>query len=280
MFVLGVTFTLISSLLYSFRSSFLRDLGLMNINKPSVTLFFRLFSLPIILIIFYYSGENLIVNTPIFYAWLFMAILLNLFVSMFQLKLYQRHLLSTIESQKFLGVLFASIGGYYLFYEILGTREIVGIIVLVIAFVIMFLLDSNRRIHFDVVFYYFLLTCVDIINRQTIHTSSPLIFSVYITVAMIISNYLFALFRGQRIYMFHDGKINSRLIITGLISAFAIIGTSYGYQYLPVGLVVTLLSTQTFFSLGLSHFKHKESNLFPKVVTASIAFLGIISIFL
>jgi len=280
MFVLGVTLTLFSSLLYSFRSSFLRDLGLMNINKPSVTLFFRLFSLPLILAIFYFSGENLIVTTPIFYVWLFLAILLNLFVSLFQLKLYQKHFLSTIESQKFLGVLFASIGGYYLFSEMLGTREFVGILVLVVAFVMMFLLDNNRRIHFDVIFYYFLLTSVDIINRQTIRSSSPLIFSVYITIAMIFSNYIFALFRGQKVYSLIDKHINIRLIVTGLISAFAIIGTSYGYQYLPVGLVVTLLSTQTFFSLGLSHFKHKETNLLPKVVTASIAFLGILSIFL
>lgn len=280
MFVLGVTFTLISSLLYSFRSSFLRDLGLMNINKPSVTLIFRSFSLPIILIIFYFSGEKLLVTSPVFYAWLFLAILLNLFVSLFQLRLYERHYLSTIESQKFLGVLFASIGGYYLFYEILGAREIVGILVLIASFIIMFLLDANRRIHFDVIFYYFLLTFVDIINRQTIRTSSPLIFSVYITIAMIFSNYAFARLRRQKIYQMKDNKINIRLIITGLISAFAIIGTSYGYQYLPVGLVVTLLSTQTFFSLGLSHFKHKETNLIPKVVTSSIAFLGILSMFL
>jgi drug/metabolite transporter (DMT)-like permease len=279
MFVFGVVSTLLSSFLYSFRSSIFRDFGIMPINKASVTLFYRLFSLPIIIIVFCLSRQSTFVSSSLFYLWFTIAIFLNLFCSFFQLRLYQKHELSTVESQKFIGVIFASLFGYYVFSEYFTTRELWGLLVIVFSFIILYLFENRRKFHFDVVLYYFLLTCIDIVNRQTIRSSTPLIFSLYITIAMVISNYVVLRLRRQPLYQLTHPHINSKLIISGIISSFTVIGLSYGYQYLPIGLVVTILSTQTFFSLGLSHFKHRETNLLPKIITSSMAFFGIVIMF-
>jgi len=201
-------------------------------------------------------------------------------MSFIQLKLYEKHSLSTVESQKFLVVIFALIIGYYIFSEVLAYREMLGLTILLVSFVGLYLYELQPKIHLDIALYYLFIDIVDITNRQSIRNSSPIAFSLYITVAMILSNLLVASFRHKNIYNFSHFGINWRLIVAGLISAFAIIGTSYGYQYLPIGLVSSILSTQTFFSLGLSHVKHKEKNLMPKVVASSFAFLGILAIFL
>ena len=109
--------------------------------------------------------------------------------------------------------------------------------------------------------------------------SSPVSYIFWLTLGLIVFNLIIAL-KERHFYKFTDFRANLLLILVGICAALSFIGISFGYKLLPLGVVASIISSKTFISLWLSHKKYKEKDLSTKFLASSVAFVGIMVLFL
>lgn len=278
MSVIGLLLTLLAAVAYSLRYSFIKDLGKHEVSNLSVNFWYRVFGLPLIVIYLFISHTSILFS-PQFWFWFGVSLLINFGFNLYQVHAFQKHPFSSVESLSFLGIFFTTIFGFFFFGETLGSREIIGIVTISIAFILLAITEykkENNQALLQIALYYLFVAFIDIVNKQTILVSSPALYVFALTVGTIISSLLIAIIGKQKIYGLGNPKANRLLGYVGLFFAISFIAISYGYKLLPVGLVATIVSLKVFISLWLSKKKYQEDNLLPKYIASAIAVIGIL----
>ncbi len=284
MSILGALLTVLASIGYTFRYSFVKDLSKYKVSKESVNLFYRVTSFPFILLIALIFNTNLFEVSGAFITWFIATLLVNVFFGIYQVYLYQKHDFSSVEGLAFLEILFTTIAGAIFFNELLVGKQLIGIGVIIFAFVLLTLFElKSKKVsinYLEIIFYYLFVTAINLFNKQSIKLSSPFTYAVYLTLGLIIVNYIIILFKKGSLYRLENKSANKLLLLVGLMAAISFVSINFGYKLLPVGIVSALISFKTFFSLWISNKKYGETNLLPKTIAAIIALIGIIIIFL
>ncbi len=284
MILLGLVLSLAASAIYSLRYSFIKDLGKHAVPNTQVNFLYRAISFPFILLVIFVLQTDLFEFGDNFLVSFAVALTLNVGYGLYAVYLFQKHRFSSVESLKFLNIIFSAILGTIFFKEILRPNEIAGIGIIVGAFCILALserkvLKKNTIPFFEIIFYYFFGSLIDLANKQAINESSPMSYTVYLTAGLIIVNLLLAV-KGKHQYKFEDKKANLLLVLVGVCAAFSFIGMSFGYKLLPLGVVTSIIAANTFLSLWISHKKYEEDDLKGKLVASVVAFIGILILFL
>lgn len=281
--LLGALFCFVAGLSYSLRSSFLKDLGKFSISKSSVNLFYRAISLPFIIVIILLAKENILavkIDFPLFF---FVALVTNIAFGLYQVHAFQKHRFSLIEGLAFLDILITTLAGFLFFGEILTQNQTIGIITIILSFIIFTMSEIKEKNSLpiaEIFFYYTFTSAINVVNKQAIKLASPLTFTLYLTIGLILANFLLTFRKNWSIYKWQFKEANKLLILLGVLAATAFISISYAYKLLPVGIVSALISLKVFVSLWLSHKKYQEKNLRLKIIASVIAFVGTILLFI
>jgi len=279
MYLFGSIITLITGLFYSLRYSLVKDLRDFKISKLQINFYYRLFSLPVLVVLAFILRNQLFSILPDFLLWLIIATVVNVFWGLYQVYIYQKSSFSSTESLQFLNIVFSTLAGVIIFGEIISFSKIAGISLTVIAFLILLFKDIKDKkqnfLKFQIVIYYLLTTLVDIVNKKAISLSSPIIYSISATVLLALAYLIFAKAKGQKIDRLDNGKMRNLLLLSGFLSGITVLGISYAYKLLPLGVAITLLSSRVFFSMWLSKAKYKEANILPNIIASIIALIGI-----
>ena len=182
MYLFGSIITLITGLFYSLRYSLVKDLRDFKISKLQINFYYRLFSLPVLVVLAFILRNQLFSILPDFLLWLIIATVVNVFWGLYQVYIYQKSSFSSTESLQFLNIVFSTLAGVIIFGEIISFSKIAGISLTVIAFLILLFKDIKDKkqnfLKFQIVIYYLLTTLVDIVNKKAISLSSPIIYSI------------------------------------------------------------------------------------------------------
>lgn len=169
--------------------------------------------------------------------------------------------------------------GIIFFNEMLSPMKIVGISLTVVAFLILLLAEIKDKkqnfLKFQIVIYYLITSAVSIANKKTIATSTPIIFSISVTILLALSYLILSYLRGQKLRKLNNYGMNKLLLFVGILGGITFLGVSYGIKLLPLGVLTTLLSSRVFFSIWISKAKYKEGNLVIKVIASILALVGI-----
>ena len=283
MSILGTILTLVASLGYIFRYSFVKDLNKYNISKESVNFYYRIVSFPFILLIAVLFKENLLAISPQFILWFLATLFVNVFFGIYQVHVYQKHNFSSVEGLAFLEILFTTVSGALFFNEILSLRQFEGIAIIILAFILLTFFEMKKNKlnsgFLEVLFYYLFVTAIILFNKQAILLSSPFKYAVYLTSGLVVANYLIIFLSKKGIYRLENKKANKLLVLVGLMAAISFVSINFGYKLLPVGIVSSILSLKIFISLWLSHKKYAETDLLPKVVASVLACVGVVFLF-
>ena len=281
----GAIITLTATLFYSLRYSFVKDLGRYSLSKAQTNFFYRLFSLIPIILLVILTGENIFGFQSDFIVWLFIALGISVAFGLLQIFILQKQDFSLFGTLKSFSILFSTLGGLIILHETYSFKQYIGLFVIGISF--LFLLIPQREKLKElltssgwIILYYLVEAAVYIVNKKAVGLSSPAIFTFYMTLGLIVSNLLIAFFLREKLYRVDNRKANVLLLLVGLFSALSFIGISYGYKYLPVGIVVAISSLEAFISLWLARKKYKEENLLPKILASIVAFAGVLLIVL
>ncbi len=280
----GLLITFAATIIYSIRFSFVKDLAVFKIPKSQVNLFYRIFSLPIIIAIVLILKENVLHVQPQFIVWFFISLSINIVFALYQVHAFQKHKFSSIESLSFTGIVFSTLLGVIVFGEKLLLNQIIGIALTLVAFFILAVAERKEikvnKTHFlEMLFYYLFGAITDLGNKQSIQLSSPLTYVFYLTLGTIIV-YFFLGLKEKNLYKLNDIKANKLLVLIGVCAALSFIGISFGYKYLPLGVLATVLSSETFISLWISHKKYNEKDLGIKIFASIVAFIGLLILFI
>lgn len=287
MTLIGSSIGLACAILYSVRSSFVKDVGGKDISKAQINFYIRLISLPIIAALAYFAKTRLSGFGDDFYFFFVLSLLTNTLFGFQQISVYKKHKFSDIESFFFLIIIFNLIAGFIVFGEIITLNKLVGIFIVISAFLI--LLGQKKKngedLGFvrDVTLFYLVMSAVDLFNKKTIVASSPLAYSLTMSIAQMVV-FFFLSFRSRRInfgfYKLDNKQINLYLLLIGVMSSFTVVLVTYGYQLLPLGILATIVSLRVFISLWISHKKYLEDGIKIKLYATAVAFIGTAIIFL
>jgi len=278
--MIGLLITLFSTLAYTLKFSYLKDLKDLPISKSSLNMFYRLASLPFIILFFFILKERLVISNNNFWIWGMLALTINVLLSLAQTYIFQKHQFSSVESFSFMEIVFTTLAGYLFLGEVLLPKQIIGIIIILCASIFVYWKEhklGHFLINLEIAAYYLIPAVACLFNKIAIRLSSPIIFSLFITIGLIIS---FLILSKNKAYKINNIKINKLIIFIGLLTAFSLIGISYGFKLLPIGIVSTILTLKVFFSLWLARKKYGEKNLGYKIFSSALAFIGVIILFL
>jgi drug/metabolite transporter (DMT)-like permease len=284
MYILGITLSFVTAFLYSLRYSFIKDLKSHSVSNLQINFYYRLFSLPVLFILAYFIKQRIFSFQADFIIWLLISLAVNVIWSLYSVYIYQKSPFSSIESLQFLNIVFGTIFGAILFNEILSFSKMLGIFITVLAlFILMFneLKDKKQvKLNIAILGYYFITAVVDSANKQAIAKSSPIIFSISVTILLLIVYFFLIKFRKDTININAKSVPMKILILIGLISGLSALSLSYVYKLLPLGVAVTLVSSRVFFSLWLSKKKYQEKNIVSKIISSGIALAGMAIMFI
>lgn len=283
MSIAGALITLFAGLFYSLRFSYVKDLGKFHLSKISINFYYRLISLPIIIGILLLSGEKLLDIKSNFLLWFSVALFVNTAFGLYQVYSFQKHDFSSIESLSFLEIFFTSVTGLILFNEVLTSTQMLGIGIIIVAFLLLLFFGSKGKSKWsiiEIIFYYSFTSVLNLVNKQAINTSSPLLYIFYLTFGLTIIFLILSVRDFRFMYKLDIKQANKLLIIIGIIAAVTFICVSYGYKLLPVGIVSALISLKVFISLWLSYRKYGEKNLLSKIMASVIAVIGTVVLFM
>lgn len=123
------------------------------------------------------------------------------------------------------------------------------------------------------------MSLVDIFNKKSIVYSSPLAYTLLMSVSLAVFN-LFLSIRIKKpdfgIYLLKDRKTNFYLLMVGLFASATTILLPFAYKLLPLGILTTIASLRVFISLWISHKKYFEDGLKIKLIATAVALLGTI----
>ena len=278
--MVGLAITLFSTLAYTLKFSYLKDLKDLPISKFSLNMFYRLSSLPFIILFFFILDEGLVIPNNNFWMWGTLTLIINVLLSLAQTYIFQKHQFSSVEAFTFIEIVFTTLIGYLFLNEVLLPKQIIRIIIILCASIFVYWKElklGHFLINLEIASYYLIPATASLFNKIAIQLSSPIIFSLFTTIGLIIS---FLILGRNNIYRIDNTKINKLLIFIGFLTAFSLIGISYSFKLLPIGIVSTILTLKVFFSLWLSHKKYKEKNLSHKVFASVLAFIGVVILFL
>ena len=281
--MLGSIIATVSGIGYSLRLSFLKDLKKYNFGKSTINFYYRVLSLPLIIIMMLLINEKIVLNNPKFLIIFVISLFLNVIYTLYQVFVYQRSQFSNVESFSFLEIIFSTLLALIFFKQVLQIKEIVGIMTIVFGLLILTVKKTkigDVRELVQIVFYYLIYSLVHNFNQQATYLSSPITYALLTTIGLVVANFVIMLINHNDLnYKISKGAF-SILAITGFLTALSFIGSTYSYKLLPVGIAVTLFDTKVFFSLWLSHKKYGEKNLGYKVFASVLAFVGVIILFL
>jgi len=278
--MIGLVITLFSTLAYTLKFSYIKDLKKFQVSKSSLNLWCRLTSLPFIVLSFFILKERLTIINNDFWLWGTLALIINIFLGLSQVYIFQKHAFSSVEAFSFIEIIFTTLVGYIFLNEMPLPKQIVGMVIIAFASTFEYwreLKSSNFLTNIEIASYYLIPATSSLFNKISIQLSSPIIFSLFITIGLIIS---YILIGRNNLYKINITKANKLLFFIGFLTALSFLGISYGFKLLPIGLVSTILTLKVFFSLWLAHKKYGEKNLGHKVFASVLAFIGVIIIFL
>lgn len=283
--IAGYLITLGASFLNSFRFSYFKDLGKHELSSTQINFFYRLLSLPLIVAIMLLLGENPLIVKSGFFSRYLAAIIINTFYLLYQVKIYQKHRFSTVESMNFMGIVFSLMAGFVFLGEILTFKQYIGVGIILVAFVLLTFserrdISQDRSPILEILFYYLVGTFTNLMNKQVVQASGPGVYTFYMTVGLIILTYILAVRNKQRFYDFKNIEVNLLLVVVAIFAALTFVGIGFGYKLLPLGVVSMLISTKVFISLWISHQKYQEGDLYFKLLASIVAFIGTAVLFI
>ena len=240
MSILGTILTILASIGYTFRYSFVKDLNVYNVSKESVNLFYRITSFPFILLIAFIFNTDLLQVSGAFLVWFLATLVVNTFFGIYQVHVYQKHNFSSVEGLAFLEILFTTLSGMFIFNEILVGKQLIGVGIIIAAFILLTAFELKGKKpgfnYVEIILYYLFVTAINLFNKQAIILSSPFVYAAYLTFGLIVVNFLIVMFKRDKLYKLENKSANKLLMLVGLMAAISFVSINFGYKLLPAGL--------------------------------------------
>ncbi len=277
MLILPLFAALSSSVFNTFRFSFVKDLKEHNVSKSSINFWYRLLSLPLVLVAFWFSKESLWSLDYWFYVFFALALVLNVIYGYLQVWFYHKYPFSIAEGSVFSEIIFTFLLGYLFFAEKIAFMQVIGLTIILIS-TILFINRYSNTIKLSSLYgllaYNLYTSILNIANRQAIHNSSPIVYVLFITVFMIPVFGIISAEIEKTFYTFRNKDANKLLILVAIFAFVAFYSIAYAYSTLPVWIVSALLYLRVFLSLAVSAIKYKEKDMKFKIGISVVAFIG------
>lgn len=277
MLILPLLAALSSSVFNTFRFSFVKDLKEHNVSKSSINFWYRLLSLPLVLVTFWLSRESIWSLDYWFYVFFAMALAINIGYGYFQVWYYQKYPFSIAEGSSFLEIVFTFLLGFVFFSEKISAFQGVGLLIIFVS-TSLFLYRYANAISitsiYGLIIFNLYSSVLNIANRQAIDHSSPIIYVLFVTFFMIPVFGFISRFIEKTFYVFRDKNSNKLLALVAICAFISFYSIAYAYSTLPVWIVSALLYLRVFLSLAVSAVKYKEKDMKFKIGISIIAFVG------
>jgi len=166
--MIGLVITLFSTLAYTLKFSYIKDLKKFQVSKSSLNLWCRLTSLPFIVLSFFILKERLTIINNDFWLWGTLALIINIFLGLSQVYIFQKHAFSSVEAFSFIEIIFTTLVGYIFLNEMPLPKQIVGMVIIAFASTFEYwreLKSSNFLTNIEIASYYLIPATSSLFNK-------------------------------------------------------------------------------------------------------------------
>ena len=276
----GVLIVFLATILYVLRFSSIKSLENFSITKPQINFIYRLFSLPILLLVLVvFKGANIELK-PQFWIYFLLALVVNLIYGLFQVHVFHKNKFSSVTTLEPLAIIFSALLGYFLLSEAFPKTFVVSLALIVLAFFILVLTEKDYKVSrkslIMVVVYNIFNALIYYVNKRAINESDSFTFAFMVSLGLCVSNYILTFVYSRKALFVPPKGSLPLLLTTGLLTGIGFALVSYGYVLLPLSGVSAILALEPFVSLVVSKYKYKEESLLPKLFASVIAFAGVL----
>lgn len=281
--IFGYIVTIASTIFYTLRFSLVKDLKSHKITGNHINFISRVISLPFLFIFLAYSTESLSSVKAGFGFWLFIALIASAAFNIFLVRVFQNNEFSLVMALEPFKIVSSVLLGFIFLGEVLTANQVVGMLVVSAALVYLVIKDSKisfKNINvIEILIYHFATSIIALLNKKVVLFSTPLVFTIYLTIGLVFIHFFLDFKKGFNIYNFKEKSTNWVLLQLGLLTAVSFYAVNLGLLYLPIAVVSTISTTKVFMSLWISHKKYKESEYKSKLIASVIAFVGVLIMF-
>lgn len=281
--LIGYLVTIASTMLYTVRFSLVKDLKSHKISGNHINFFSRVICLPFLILFLAFTSESLFNFKPGFAIWMVITLIVSATYNVFLVRIFQENDFSLVMVLEPFKIVFSVLLGLIFLGEVLTANQIVGMLVVSMALLYLVIKDSKVSLKninvFEILIFHASTAVLALVNKKAILVSSPLIFTIYLTVGLIFIHFFLDFRHGKKLYNFAEKKTNIILVQLGILTALSFYTINLGLAYLPIAVVSTISTTKVFMSLWISHKKYKESEYQLKLLVSLVAFIGVLIMF-